>query len=79
MTLYFERYDDTELTTIFRDLGKNEGLDVRQLFDSYKQLEKKQNKKHKSSSDKIIEENIKRKLEKEQDSRRITMFQNKIW
>ena len=67
MTLYFEKYDDTELTTIFRDLAKNENLDVRKLFDTFKQLEKRKNKKHKSSGDKIIEENIQRKEEKEKD------------
>ena len=79
--LFFEHYEQSELNLILRDLGSRENLDVKKLFDNYKENEKiKKIKKinKKSSKQKIIKNNIARleKNEINRDLERLTYFDN---
>ena len=62
-TLKIESYTDQEITCILRDLAIHENLDVKRLFDNYKQDAKEKKKKYKNNAYKIRKSNKERLVE----------------
>ena len=59
--LFFEHYEQSELNLILRDLASKENLDVKKLFNDYKDnLKNKKKINHSSSKQVIINKNIAR-------------------
>ena len=61
--LKIESYTDQEITCILRDLAIHENLDVKKLFDNYKQDEMEKKTKYKNNAYKIRQINKKRLVE----------------
>ncbi len=76
MALYYEKFNESELDIILRDLSVNESLDVSNLFEKYKICEHKKKSKKRGGAEKIKEENklrIEDKL-KQRDIERLAYF-----